>query len=156
MVFVAGARIEDCYDQILDKWFGNPERVHLDSWMALEVVDGWRIGLSPTPHPGPEKLFFVNLGAYDDKFTELHAIGFYVAQDEAEAKRRAKSELLKGATTVHKDDLHAVDDCIALGRVQDLHVTLTQTGESAPLRPNNGYHKIPKEVVAAYMGRRER
>jgi len=89
VVFAVGLRIEDTYPQLLDKWFGNPVGLHLDSWLELDVVDGWRITLSDAPSPAPEKLFFVNLGAYDDQFTELHANGFYVAATPEEAKKRA-------------------------------------------------------------------
>ena len=153
MVFVVGETIEDTYTQLLDKWFGTPGGLHLDSWLELDVVDGWRIGLVPNPAPQPEKLFFVNLGAYDDSFTELHATGFYVAATAEEAKKRAKASLLKCAQTIHKDDLHEVDDCIALDSVEGLGIVLTHTGEGSSQKPNNGYHVIPKDVIAAHIAR---
>ncbi len=154
VVFVAGARIEDTYEQLLDKWFGQPEGLHLDSWLELDVVDGWRVTLTREPSPGPQKLFFVNLGAYDDNFTELHANGFYVAADGGEAKARAKAQLLQGGKTLHKDDLHAIDDCLAVEDVAGLRVSLSRTGETSGARPTNGYHVIPKAVIAAYQARR--
>ena len=153
MVFAVGETIEDTYIQLLDKWFGTPGGLHLDSWLELDVVDGWRVSLAPDPAPRAEKLFFVNMGAYDDRFTELHATGFYVATTAEEAKKRATATLLKGAQTLHKDDLHDVDDCIALDRVNGLAVTLTRTGEVSSQKPNNGYHVIPKDVIAAYIAR---
>ena len=94
------------------------------------------------------------MGAYDDSFTELHANGFFVAIDAAEAKKCALKSLLRGAQTVHKDDLHQVDDCIALDRVGNLCITLTHTGETSAAKPNNGYHVVPKDVIAAYLARR--
>jgi hypothetical protein len=63
VVFVIGSSIERCYERIMDKWFGDSQRVHLDSWLELDVVDGHRISLSAQPFLGPSKLFFVNLGA---------------------------------------------------------------------------------------------
>ena len=58
MIFTAGKRIEDCYGQVLDLWFGTPGDVHIDSWIELDAVDGWRVSLSEKPAaPGP-KLFF--------------------------------------------------------------------------------------------------
>lgn len=151
VVFAVGAAIENTYAQLVHKWFGNPAGLHIDSWWELDVVEGWRIGLSEAPSPQPEKLWFVNMGAYDDRFTELHACGFYVAATAAEAKKRAAAELLKGAITVHKDDLHAVDDLIALETVNGLYVTLTQTGEASSTSPVNGYYPIPKDVIAPYL-----
>ena len=153
VVFAVGETIEAAYPQLLEKWFGDPRGLHLDSWLELDVVDGWRITLSDSPSPQPEKLFFVNLGAYDDSFTELHANGFFVATTAAEAKKRALASLLKGGQTVHKDDLHDVDDCIALDRVGELCITLTRTGETSAAKPNNGYHVVPKDVIAAFMAK---
>ncbi|MBA2590460.1 MAG: DUF1543 domain-containing protein [Alphaproteobacteria bacterium] len=152
VVFATGARIEDTYPQLLEKWFGNPVGLHLDSWLELDVVDGYRVSLSDAPSSQPEKLFFVNLGAYDDNFTELHANGFYVAADALEAKKRAlKQYFTSGCELPHKDDLHDIDDCIALESVNGLRVTLTKTGETSANKPNNGYHIVPKDVIAAWM-----
>ena len=154
VVFVTGARIEDTYTQLLGKWFGDPKSLHIDSWLELDVVDGWRVSLTDAPSSAVEKLFFVNLGAYDDSFTERHAIGFYVSATPAEAKKRALDEHFKtGFVERHKDDLHAIDDCIALDGVNGLHITLTKTGEASASKPHNGYHVIPKNVLAAYLTR---
>ena len=61
VVFVTGQSITDTYEQCLDKWFGTPKGLHLDSWMALDVVDGYRVGLSATKVESEKKLYFVNL-----------------------------------------------------------------------------------------------
>lgn len=153
VVFVTGLRIEDTYVQLLDKWFGDPGSLHIDSWLELDVVDGWRVTLSDAPSPATEKLFFVNLGAYrDSEFTELHAIGFYVAPSAPEAKKRALAELFpERVQQKHKDDLHAIDDCIALDASNGLRVILTKTNEPSAAKPNNGYHIVPKNVIAAYL-----
>ena len=154
VVFAVGARIEDTYSQLLEKWFGNPVGLHLDSWLELDVVDGYRITLSDAPAPQAEKLFFVNLGAYDDQFTELHANGFYVATDALEAKKRAlKQHFTSGFELPHKDDLHDIDDCIVLENINGLRVVLTKTGDVSANKPNNGYHIVPKDVIAAYLSR---
>ncbi|HWD28851.1 MAG TPA: DUF1543 domain-containing protein [Rhizomicrobium sp.] len=156
VVFVTGDAIEDTYVQLLDKWFGTPEGLHLDSWMALDVVDGYRVTLSPTPDIGAAKLFFVNLGAYrDGAFAEDHANVFVVAESAPAAKARARSEMQKtGVHTVHKDYLYDVDDCIALDAAGALHVVLTKTGEASRLVPHSDYHVIPKTVIADYVARK--
>lgn len=72
VVFVAGTSIAATYEQLMDKWFGDPLRLHIDSWMELKIVDGQRITLRPTPSNQSKKLFFINLGAYlPGQFTEL-------------------------------------------------------------------------------------
>lgn len=45
VVFTVGTTIEDCYFQLLEKWFGLPEKMHIDSYMELNVVDGYEISL---------------------------------------------------------------------------------------------------------------
>jgi hypothetical protein len=49
VVFVVGSSIEATYHQLMDKWFGDPLRLHVDSWMELRIVDGERIVLRSTP-----------------------------------------------------------------------------------------------------------
>jgi hypothetical protein len=154
VVFAVGKTIEDTYTQLLNKWFGDPVSLHIDSWLELDVVDGWRVSLTKAPSPSDAKLFFVNLGAYDHTFTELHAMGFYVTASAPEAKQQALSKHAHtGVNQMHKDDLHCVDDCIALEVVHGLCVALTRTGETSVARPNNGYHLIPKEIVANHLSR---
>jgi hypothetical protein len=155
VVFVVGTSIEATYERLMDKWFGDPLRLHIDSWLELNHVDGFRISLEAAPSAGADKLYFINLGAYQPgEFTELHANAFLVGRDEKEIKQRAKGELLRGAVTVHKDDLFDVDDCLKLAEVDGLHVHLEPAGETQPLVPNNGYHVIPRNVVQAYAASR--
>lgn len=155
VVFAVGESIEATYDQLMDKWFGDPLRLHLDSWIELRVVDGHRITLCPVPAASDRKLFFINLGAYlPGQFTELHANAFAVATDEQEVKKRAKSELLPGTQSLHTDDLFDVDDCLEIAEVDGHHVHLEPTAETPAFEPSNGYHIIPREVVAAYAAKR--
>jgi hypothetical protein len=155
MAFVAGDAIEDCYEQILGQWFGAPGHVHIDSWLELDIVDGWKIELSKTPSPQKEKLFFVNLGAYNGSdFTELHAISFHVAADAPQAKAAALARhFTAGVTEPHKDDLVDVDDCLAVTGPKGLHVHLTRTNAVSAQKPSNAYQAIPKTVIAAWLAR---
>jgi hypothetical protein len=151
VVFVVGEKIEDTYEKLMDRWFGNPLRLHVDSWLELKVVDGHRVRLGSTNSKSSSKLYFINLGAYvPDQFTELHANAFVVAATEAEVKKKAKTELLRGTQSVHTDDLYDIDDCLEVTEVDGLHVWLEPTSETAMFAPNNGYHIIPPEIVAAY------
>ena len=151
VVFVVGSSIEATYEQLMDKWFGDPLRVHIDSWMELRIVDGHHIVLRSTPPALGRKLFFINLGAYlPGQFTELHANAFVVAETEQEVKLRAKSQLLRGAQSVHTDDLFDIDDCLEIAEVDGHHIHLEPTADSQPFEPSSGYHIIPEPAVAAY------
>src|SRR5277367_2613533 len=97
VVFVVGPSIESTYDQLMDKWFGDPLRLHIDSWLELRIIAGHRIVLQSTPSAQTNNLFFINPGAYlPGQCTELHANAFIIAEAEKDVKLRAKSELLKG------------------------------------------------------------
>jgi Domain of Unknown Function (DUF1543) len=154
VVFVAGPSIEQCYERIMDKWFGDPLRLHIDSWMELNCVDGYRVSLQARPAPAGMKLFFINLGAYlPGQFTELHANAFVVATNEADVKKRAKSELLRGAYSVHTDDLYEVDDCLEISEVDGLKVCLEPAGAAAVNQPCSAYHVIPAKIIESYARR---
>jgi hypothetical protein len=155
VVFAVGETIEATYETLMDKWFGDPLRVHLDSWLELRVVDSHRVVLRSDPPGGARRLYFINLGAYlPGQFTELHANTFAVAATELEVKARAKGELLRGTQSLHTDDLFDVDDCLEVAQVDGHHVHLEPTGETQAFAPSNGFHVIPRAVVSAYAKRR--
>jgi Domain of Unknown Function (DUF1543) len=154
VVFVVGRSIEDCYDRIMDKWFGDPLKLHIDSWMELQYVDGHRVSLRARPASAEKKLFFINLGAYlPGQFTELHANAFVVASDEAEVKKHAKGELLRGAQSVHTDDLYDIYDCLEISEVDGLAVHLEPASGTTDNPVFSAYHIIPPEIVAAHARR---
>jgi hypothetical protein len=151
VVFVVGKSIDECYEGIMDKWFGDPLRLHIDSWMELRCVDGYRISLQRRPPTHEKKLFFINLGAYlPGQFTELHANAFVVASNEREVKKRAKADLLHGTQSVHTDDLYDIDDCLEISQVDGLAVRLEPASEFVANQSCSAYHVIPAEVVDAY------
>ncbi|MFM7675553.1 MAG: DUF1543 domain-containing protein [Synechococcus sp.] len=118
--FVAGATIEAVIPELRRQWFGRREGLHLDAWMAVRAVDGWTVHLGREPAaPRSERLWFVNLGAYrPDSLAELHHFGLVVARSPQAAKAAARRQWLCGALQQHKDDLAAVDDCLAIEQLQ--------------------------------------
>ena len=40
VVFTCGQSIKDTYYDLLDKWFGLPDRLHIDSWVEISIIDG--------------------------------------------------------------------------------------------------------------------
>ncbi|MBT7546180.1 MAG: DUF1543 domain-containing protein, partial [Cryomorphaceae bacterium] len=98
------------------------------------------------------KLFFINLGGYDEnKFEELHESEFLVGDKKIEIKKRAKETLMKVLDQVHTDDLYDVDDCIEINKVSDYFINLKkEKNKSENLKFNNGYHPIPKKIIEKY------
>jgi len=156
VVFVIGKTIEATYEQLMDKWFGTPTGLHLDSYMELDVVDGYEISISDKAPDNGKKLFFINLGAYSDgQFTEIHANKFIVAESAPEAKAKGKSALLKNwPSPAHVDDLHELDDCLEVSEVSSCRIVLKETDKKEELKPINGYHLVPKDIVQEYISRK--
>jgi len=154
VAFVVGRSIEDTYTQLLDDWFGSPESLHLDSWFEVRVVDGHAVTLSEAAQNSPKKLYFVNVGGYlPDKFIEFHETGFVVAETLREAKDTARKKLLVGMQSVHTDDVFDVDDCIEISRIGRHFISLHATDAPDEMRLTNGYHIIPKPIVAEWLRR---
>jgi len=150
--FVVAERIEDTFADLRQQWFGDRRGLHLDSWMSVRFVDGFRVELRPEPEPEPvpaaERLWFVNLGGYDPRqLAELHQFLLVVAPTPQAARARALRRGLPEAEGRHMDDLHAVDDCLPLDLLQGWHVHLVADpqGRSQPLVPDwFGYRRIDR------------
>ena len=155
VVFVVGESLESTYPLLLQNWFGTPESCHVDAWAELAVVDGFRVRLDRNPVQGAQRLYFINLGAYDPRhFGELHACAFLVSDHPRKVRERARAELLAGKVAVHTDELFEVDDCLELTEVDGRHVHLEAVDESPPLEFHNEYLVIPREVVKRFIAAR--
>jgi hypothetical protein len=156
VVFAIGERIEDTYEQLLDKSFGSPQGLHLDSWIELSIVAGHKVALTNDKPAAGKTLYFINLGAYaDGQFAELHANTFVVAANEQEAKAKGKDALRQALPgPIHTDDLYDIDDCLEIGQVGGRHIALEVTDERRALTPVNGYHVVPESIVADYLSRK--
>lgn len=161
VVFVVGTSIEETYPLLAQKWFGNMDGFHIDSYICLEHVDGYDILL--TKHASEvdpaKKLFFINVGAYKPfEFTEYHQNAFYITENSAEAVERAKSELCQGLETIHKDDVvlldrvnndleYDVDDVLQISEVDDYYITLVPSAVFKPCIPISKYIKLDMLAV---------
>jgi hypothetical protein len=130
--FVAGTSIDDTLPALRRQWFGARKGLHLDSWMAVRFVDGYRVELRPEPFAGPERLWFVNMGGYDpQQLAELHAFGLFVATSPEAAKAAARRRLLPEVLERHKDDLHGVETALTDGVDDCLEVQLSIAADPA-------------------------
>lgn len=142
--FVVGETIEDTFEQLRSRWFGMVEGLHLDSYLEVRFVDGFRVVLRPEASDRPEQLYFVNFGGYDAaNVAELHQFGLFVARSAAEAKKKGKASLLTRALQQHKDDVFDVDDCFVVGEVGTHFVHLEPDPGVQPFVPDwFGYRVI--------------
>lgn len=154
--FVVAPSIEAAYPALKKQWFGDRSSVHMDSYMHVHHVDGYRVELVPAPQlqqnhsSTPRKaLYFVNFGGYfPGNMAEFHDFTLVVAESAQQARVLAKNKvsqrLLAGAEQFHKDDLLAVDDCLQLDLLEGYQVVLHHDGQEQALSPDwMGYQPIP-------------
>jgi hypothetical protein len=147
--FVVGASIEDTLPELRQQWFGRRRGLHIDSWLAVRAVAGWRVELGRGPSEGPERLWFVNRGGYDpSQLAEQHAFGLVVATSAQTAKAQARLLGVPGGDVQqHTDDLHAIDDCLPITLLEGWHVHLIADASvpAQPLVPDwFGYRRIDR------------
>lgn len=133
--FVVSETIEDAYDDLRAQWWGTPSSLHLDAWGALEHADGHDIVLKTEPaSKDGDKLYFVNLGGYDDTFTELHQNVFVVAENDSKAKVKALKQVQHWKSP-HRDHLFEIEKIMKLEEVaakHGLHIHLVPTDDVKP------------------------
>lgn len=116
--FGIGASLPELVPQIKAFW-PEPEKIHIDAWREVNSVDGYKISISEKDSPVSasqnKKLFFINLGGYqENRFQEQHYILLTVEENSGAALKNAKSTLFfkqshfEGANT-HIDDKYGID-----------------------------------------------
>ena len=165
--WVIGASIEDTIPSLRQQWFGLLSGLHIDSYTAIQHVDGYAIELvkrqevcweqrQTSANQASNQLWFINLGGYDqDSLQELHQFGLVVAPSKQAAKARARRRWLSSAVQVHKDDLHSieyfgeVDDCLPIFNIEDWQIQLKpESGNPvSELKPDwFGYWRIDGRI----------
>ncbi|SEQ01385.1 protein of unknown function [Pseudomonas sp. NFACC02] len=144
IAIVAGDSLDATYAQLRDGWFGTQSGLHIDAWMAVEGVEGWKVELSPlAPRPGSPRLYLINLGGYDARgFGEAHHYLLVVARSKQEAKARGKRHGLAHWGQPHTDAVMDVDDCLPIDRVEGRYVHLIE-GEHNGVNQQNAYIVLP-------------
>jgi hypothetical protein len=140
IAFAIGDRLEETYPQLLAQWFGARKGVHIDAWMKVDGVGGFKLTLKDCPTaPDAPKLYFVHLGGYDaGRFGEEHGYELIVANSVPDAKAKAKTRHLASWFKPHTDAVMKVDACMAIERVGDTYLHLT-SGAHNPILFENTY-----------------
>ncbi|EEZ93449.1 DUF1543 domain-containing protein [Legionella longbeachae] len=115
--FIVAENLEQTYEFLKTSWWGTPKSLHIDAWGVLTQADGYDISFSEQETHATQKLFFVNLGGYDNAmFTELHKNIFLVAKNENEAKTKALVQA-KSWKSAHRDNLYEIDDIVNISLI---------------------------------------
>jgi hypothetical protein len=148
MRFVIANNIEETYEALRQSWWGTPESLHLDAWGILNYADDHNVRISDQPPQNTtNKLYFVNLGGYDQhQFTELHKNIFVVAADEKQAKQKAVQQISEWQSP-HRDYLHEIDIVLDLNNLiteQNKYLHLIATEDKSPFEFTCRYTPIGK------------
>lgn len=140
VVFVIADSLEATYPELRRSWFGSTSGLHIDAWMQVDGVDGWRVELSPlAPRPDAPRLYFINLGGYEAQtFGEAHHYILVVAHNRREAKSKAKQHMLTHWAKPHTDALLDVDDCLPIDQVGGRYIHLVE-GKHSGVSQHNDY-----------------
>jgi Domain of Unknown Function (DUF1543) len=116
--FDIGDNMKSLVPHIRDCWPDGGDKLHIDAWREVTLVDSFRVGVIPrsaASEPQLQRLFFINLGGYKpDEFDEFHYKMIVAAADKGEAIRKAKETAFyrhtgfSGAES-HIDDKYGVD-----------------------------------------------
>lgn len=144
VAFAVADTLEASYPQLRDAWFGSPKGVHIDSWMAVDGVDGWRVELSHlAPAAETPRLYFINLGGYEaNSFGEAHHYLLVVARNKQQAMTQGKQQMLGHWSQAHTDGVLDIDDCLPIDLVGGRYIHLVQ-GPHSPIVQRNDYIVLP-------------
>lgn len=146
-VFAIGNTIEDTYDYLKKAWFGLPKGLHMDSWVELSALDGFKIKVQKemVASQSEYQVYFLNMGGYlKPKFGEQHEDMFVVAKSKADARTQARKRLAQRFDLLHVDFSYDVDACIEAAGFEGVSIDVTESsgGVQSELVFNNGYFKI--------------
>ena len=125
--------------------FSRRDKVHIDAWMCVKYVDGYKVAIRPKAGQHGDnglKLYFINLGGYkENEFEEFHKKLFVVASAVSEAlgkimdhdfMKAYSPESLGLPGSAHLDDQYKIDFeaddivCISESISNDYVLTLEQ------------------------------
>lgn len=119
VIIAVGEDVKYCYPQIQQKWFGKKEKLHIDGYILIDGLEGYRVELQPKSDQlfKPEKkLYFVNLGGtVKGDLYEHHEGILTIAGSNMGAMSRARSLSKGGYEDKHVDNILDVDDLISIG-----------------------------------------
>lgn len=161
--FAIGTNLKELIPDIKAFWRGAGS-IHIDAWREVMAVDGYEVKVI-TKAEGvvetAEKLFFINLGGYQEgKFEEQHYTLLNVQKDKAEAIRQAKNTTffktntitkVKGATShiddkygIDVDDIYQIDDILIPEHRAKYHIQLTPSANLPEDEIHLGYFRLDK------------
>ncbi len=119
--WVVGRKIEDTYSELRKEWPGIQQGLHMDSYMEVKYIDGYKIVPKKylvndkgslnyyTQELKTTKLWFIYLGGYNKScMNEVHDFTLLVSDNKYDAIKRAKNLLLTSSESLHLDNCYSI------------------------------------------------
>ena len=154
--------LQDLIPEIKVFWPEAGDNIHIDGWREVNTVDGYTVKVVPNHTDEAiatkEKLFFVNLGGYqENRFEEQHYVILTVKENKATAFKEAKETLFfknnhfTGANShiddkygVDVDDLYQIEDILSPEQKLKYRIELVPTTDLTEDNINLGYLKLSR------------
>lgn len=144
--FGIGKTLRELIPQMKDFWKEANEKIHIDAWRQVSVVDEYFVIIDDKkviePVTEKVKLFFINLGGYkENEFEEYHYKIVCAAADKGEAVRKSRQTAFykhygfEGAES-HVDDKYGID-VDDLYQIEDIIPDVIKTQYAISLVPAN-------------------
>jgi hypothetical protein len=151
--------------QIKAFWPEAADRIHIDAWREVTVVEGYRVSVvekqAVNAIAEQHKLFFINLGGYQqNKFEEQHYNLLTVKQNRGDAFRTAKETLFyqnngfRGANShiddkygIDVDELYQIEDILSPGLKEVYRIGLVPSLDLKPDAFNLGYLQLERLML---------
>lgn len=146
--FCVGETLQDTYAQLKASWWGTPASLHIDAYIQLDYVDGYRVSVetSDTPQTHENRLWFINCGYYENGvLAEGHAYRFMVGDTKPAVWRRALNSVRSEFHSKHKDNFVDVDE------VLDVTASLFESGHHIRLTRDPSHDALSPKIVTEYI-----
>ena len=127
--WVIGKTIEDTFDQLREEWFGEKKGLHIDSYIKIKKIDGYKViikcedsSLKFKETKQNKSLWLVNSGYYNKySMFEKHKLLLVVAKNIFQARQIVRTRWGKLNEKIHFDNLHSISKVESLSPSESLN-----------------------------------
>ncbi len=113
IIFTVGDKISNTHEQIISKWRGEKDGLHIDSYSTINFIDGYKIVIKDYSREYNKMkkkpnlyLWFVYIGGYEkDQIQESHQLILVVSKSITLARKKAKEKACKQFKMTHIDNI---------------------------------------------------
>lgn len=147
--------LKDLVPDIRAFWPEAGEKIHIDGWREVRYVDGFRVTVhlrNEVTEESSLKLFFINLGGYqENRFEEQHHTVLTAQEDRESALKFARKTLFfKNELQSHIDDkygidvdeLYEIDEMLVPSQKHRFKIVLTPADDATSDEIHLGYFKL--------------